>query len=149
LALHPYQFRTIVTIRERKHQGMDRKHFTPHILMALLFVMAACLTSVASRQAIAAPMPEIKKDCSLCHLDIGKGPALRKPVSALCLECHEDRQAPNEHPVDIVPSMKVPKILPLNKGKITCITCHDPHSNAYGKLLRVPQRQLCTQCHPM
>ncbi len=118
------------------------------VLIVLLILMAAWSASAASRQAPAAPLPEIKKDCSLCHLDIQKGPELKKPVSVLCIGCHQDRQAPNEHIVDVVPSMKV-KTLPLSGGKITCTTCHDPHRNTYGKLLRVPQNKLCSHCHRM
>ncbi len=94
-------------------------------------------------------IPEIKKDCSLCHLSQpgSKGTApLKKPVAELCIECHPERKAPSEHRVDIVPSMKVAK-LPLTNGTMTCVTCHDPHANAYGKMLRVPAKSLCMQCH--
>ncbi len=124
---------------------MHTNPFAVRIPMALLLVMAAWFMA-GSRQAPAGPLPEIKKDCSLCHLDIQKGPALKSSLSGLCIRCHPDRMAPNEHRVDIVPTMKVNN-LPLSAGKITCITCHDPHSNKYGKLLRVPQNQLCSRCH--
>jgi predicted CXXCH cytochrome family protein len=126
-------------------------HMNPvsqRVLIVLIVVATAGLASAERGQVPAAPLPEIKKDCSLCHLDIQKGPALKKTVSDLCIDCHPDRKAPNEHKVDIVPSMQV-KTLPLSAGKITCITCHDPHRNTYGKLLRVPQNKLCSQCHRM
>jgi predicted CXXCH cytochrome family protein len=53
---------------------------------------------------------------------------------------------PAEHKVNVVPSMRV-KGLPLSDGKITCVTCHDPHKNRYGKLLRVKAKELCLTCH--
>ncbi len=91
-------------------------------------------------------IPEIKKDCGICHADISKGPALKKPLSGLCLDCHPDRSAPREHKVDIVPAVTV-RTLPLFDGKMTCATCHDPHSNDYGKMLRMRGKDLCLQCH--
>jgi predicted CXXCH cytochrome family protein len=96
------------------------------------------------------PMPEIKKDCTTCHLDAvpQTGGELKKGLSALCLDCHPDRKAPAEHKVDMVPPMKV-KGLPLTDGKMTCATCHDPHRNLHGKLLRMNPRDLCIVCHPL
>ncbi len=95
------------------------------------------------------PLPEIKKDCTICHVteNAGNGALLKKKPSELCLDCHPDRVPPGEHKVDIPPSMPVKK-LPLTDGKITCITCHDPHKNLYGALLRLPQTELCMVCHP-
>jgi predicted CXXCH cytochrome family protein len=54
--------------------------------------------------------------------------------------------APNEHTVDVIPSMDVGG-LPLKEGKVTCVTCHDPHKNPYSMLLRVPAKDLCLVCH--
>jgi predicted CXXCH cytochrome family protein len=71
---------------------------------------------------------------------------LNKPLSELCLDCHAARKAPAEHRVDVVPAMAVQK-LPLSNGKMTCITCHDPHANKYGKMLRVRAKDLCFVCH--
>ncbi len=73
--------------------------------------------------------------------------ALKKAPSGLCLECHPDRVAPQEHRVGIAPSLE-PKKLPLADGKMTCVTCHDPHKNPYGTLLRMPETELCLACHP-
>jgi len=94
------------------------------------------------------PLPQIKKDCDTCHLPAGthKPGELKKPLSGLCLDCHRDRKAPAEHKVDIVPTMEV-KGLPLFDGKIACPTCHDPHTNAHGSMLRMPATDLCRVCH--
>lgn len=110
---------------------------------------AAVSPPAVSRPPAAYPLPESKKDCSTCHLPAGTGtsPALKNKLSALCLDCHMDRVAPSEHQVDIVPKMEV-KGLPLTDGRITCFTCHDPHRNPHGGLLRKPETELCLSCHP-
>jgi predicted CXXCH cytochrome family protein len=95
-------------------------------------------------------LPEAKKDCAMCHLShVVKQEAalLKMPLQELCIECHPDRKAPAEHKVDISPKM-APEKLPLSQGKMTCITCHDPHKNPYGSLLRMPRKDLCSRCHP-
>jgi predicted CXXCH cytochrome family protein len=114
--------------------------------VTLLLLLAAGARS--GERPVEHPFPEIKKNCALCHRD-GSAPqeGLRKPVSGLCLDCHPERTAPAEHKVDIVPAMDV-RGLPLTAGKITCVTCHDPHRNTFGSLLRKKQTDLCLSCHP-
>jgi len=91
-----------------------------------------------------------KHECSYCHITSDKtaGMLRKASLSALCAECHPDRMGPNEHRVDIAPSMKVVE-LPLSKdGKITCATCHDPHEQSgHPLLLRVAPSELCLKCH--
>ncbi len=113
------------------------------LLLPLLLPALSCVFFAPTGK-----LPEIKKDCTICHEgDAKKGPAvLIRPLSELCLLCHQDRKAAGEHRVDIVPAMKVKK-LPLSEGKLTCITCHDPHANRYGKMLRVRPKDLCGRCH--
>ena len=123
------------------------------ILAAVCGALLMTGPSDASQQKArpeAYPLPEIKKDCTTCHLAAvpQKAGELNKNLSALCLDCHPDRRAPAEHKVDMVPSMAV-KGLPLTDGKMTCVTCHDPHRNLHGKLLRMNPRDLCIVCHPL
>ncbi|MBI1335740.1 MAG: hypothetical protein GC164_02125 [Phycisphaera sp.] len=73
-----------------------------------------------------------------------------------CDECH-DIDPSQSHPVDVIPSMRVPANLPLDQGRVTCATCHDAsdinaHSQArqdHTPLLRssLTGRAFCTQCH--
>jgi predicted CXXCH cytochrome family protein len=61
------------------------------------------------------------------------------------------------HPVGVSPSMKVPDELPLENGRMTCLTCHQgPHpaiSNGQviqstGSMLRdTASGNLCLECH--
>ncbi len=132
---------------------MDVKRVTI-IAAACLFTFAsACAETTRQppgRPPSGYPLPEVKKECDTCHLPAGtrKVGELKKNLSGLCLDCHRNREAPAEHKVDIVPKMEV-KDLPLFNGKITCVTCHDPHRNTHGTLLRMNPRDLCLVCHPL
>lgn len=93
--------------------------------------------------------PAEKHQCDYCHVFTDKSPgaALKAPLSGLCVGCHTGRTAAGEHVVDIVLAMKVDE-LPLSNGKMTCVTCHDPHEKSgQPKLLRVKQTELCLKCH--
>lgn len=95
------------------------------------------------------PVPEIKKQCITCHSSnepSRNSATLNKPLSGLCLDCHPDRKPGLEHTVDVIPSMSV-VTLPLTEGKMTCVTCHDPHKNRYGNMLRIKPKELCLRCH--
>jgi len=123
-----------------------------HLLQGLILVMlllgAAGTLSAAVVPDIKGNMPEIKKDCKTCHVPHGSGGmlALKEPVTQLCISCHPDRKGSAEHKVDIVAPLPVPG-LPLTEGKVTCITCHDPHSNNNGMMLRISTEKLCLACH--
>jgi predicted CXXCH cytochrome family protein len=121
------------------------------LLFFALFLCApgcAGITAPAPK-AEAFRLPPIKQDCTTCHVSLQKeqgAPLLKKPLEELCSECHPERTAPTEHKVGIIPSMKV-GALPLADNRLTCITCHDPHSNRFGRMLRVPAKDLCQSCH--
>jgi|Deesub1362B_J571_1020462.scaffolds.fasta_scaffold00365_14 predicted CXXCH cytochrome family protein len=114
-------------------------------LLSLALVLA--LAAVAAAQSSKAP--EIKQDCSLCHIshEMAAGGLLKAPVGQLCLGCHPQRVGATEHVVDVAPSMEVPPELPLRDGLLTCITCHDPHGGEFEAMLRVKPRELCQRCH--
>jgi predicted CXXCH cytochrome family protein len=65
-----------------------------------------------------------------------------------CLNCHEAHL----HPLNVSPKksdVKIPPEFPtLPTGKITCTSCHSPHSSDYYFLLRKPgEKELCISCH--
>jgi predicted CXXCH cytochrome family protein len=111
----------------------------------LLLLIVGCASHLNGHEG---QLPEIKKDCTICHLsqDGRPGGILKKPLSGLCLECHPARKVPNEHKVDISPAMTVTD-LPLAEGKMTCVTCHDPHSATFPNMLRTAPKELCFRCH--
>jgi len=66
----------------------------------------------------------------------------------LCLECHNAHL----HPVNVSPTKPgtiIPPEFPtLPGGRITCISCHTPHSSNYAYFLRrSDQTGLCVSCH--
>ncbi|MDH5444579.1 MAG: cytochrome c3 family protein [Gammaproteobacteria bacterium] len=63
----------------------------------------------------------------------------------LCIECHSERADKGEHQINIVPTGGTGP-LPLVEGKLSCTTCHDPHSTQ-GKQLRISAKTLCLTCH--
>lgn len=73
-------------------------------------------------------------------------------VSAMeaCRPCHENQDTAT-HPVNVYPKpgMTIPPEYPtLPDGRITCSTCHKPHSSDYRYLTRKQsKRELCIGCH--
>lgn len=72
------------------------------------------------------------------------------PGAENCAQCHSFNPT-FSHPVNIVPSMRVPDRLPLDDGKLTCVTCHTvtgpEHTTAGDPQLRMAAGQLCMSCH--
>ncbi len=70
--------------------------------------------------------------------------------SAVCKNCHPDQNRAT-HPVNVYPKpgMTIPPEYPtLPDGRITCNSCHNPHSSDYEYLSRKPgKRELCVGCH--
>jgi len=104
-------------------------------------------------------------DCAACHsvhkakggylsrVVYGETSPMEPPVDGFCLACHDPegmaehkikQSVFNEHPVGVDnPSDKLPG------DKISCATCHDPHTHK-EELLRIPVKgssQLCLTCH--
>ncbi|BCO10287.1 hypothetical protein GF1_26630 [Desulfolithobacter dissulfuricans] len=69
----------------------------------------------------------------------------------VCRTCHEDYWQGTSHPVNIRPSKRVqiPDSYPvLSDGRITCISCHEPHaSNNDARIRQASKRDLCIDCH--
>lgn len=95
---------------------------------------------------------EFSGRCNFCHMTLpkaGKVTKFSRSISFLCLECHNMPQE-NSHPIGMVPSMRVPEEFMLDwGGKMTCVTCHDPHAAANNQYLRTETRgrNFCTLCH--
>jgi DmsE family decaheme c-type cytochrome len=71
--------------------------------------------------------------CSDCHSIHTK----KKPLKA-CKSCHADTLA----------AFELPSHHPLREGRMSCVSCHDPHAATEAQL-RTEQRvnDLCFQCH--
>ncbi|MDA8169268.1 MAG: hypothetical protein M0Z59_06155 [Nitrospiraceae bacterium] len=125
---------------------MKKLSLIPAFLLA--FIPALLVHAGAERKKPEGKIPEIMRACNTCHLPhaMGGGMGLKKPLSRLCLDCHPGRRGATEHVVDVAPPFAVGG-LPLAGGKMTCITCHDPHGGKYGKMLRIDEVSLCRGCH--
>lgn len=78
------------------------------------------------------------------------------PSASSCAACHP-MDPLFSHPVGQVPTMAVPDYLPLDNGRVSCLTCHDSGSAAHDRaktrhdgMLRpeaAATGNLCMQCH--
>ena len=85
-----------------------------------------------------------KKDCLQCHK--GNGDALKPEMAGICVSCHKT-QKEKDHRIGIPAGEKRAKNLPLEDGKVTCHTCHDPHGSRFRAYLRTRPEDLCSSCH--
>jgi len=77
-------------------------------------------------------------------------------TSSDCVLCHAIDEPTFSHPTDVRPTFAIPADLPLENGRLTCITCHrdDSASHAVSRdvhdgFLRgaTPGHVFCAQCH--
>ncbi len=76
--------------------------------------------------------------CTTCH-DSLAGPETRskKREPALCLACHGDVGA----------EFRLPNHHPLERGAVTCTSCHDVHQEDHGFLSLASRKDRCVACH--
>jgi len=99
--------------------------------------------------------------CIECHVHLpfaGSTTTLHNDVGKVCNTCHQQHHgadAMRSHPVDSVPSMRIPRDMPLDdRGRLTCITCHafhgeyqDDDGNKRFYLKRSSGSVFCFSCH--
>lgn len=75
---------------------------------------------------------------------------LIKNSENVCLACHEKEGTlkTHRHPYNVKPKNKLLVDLQLNeKGRLECISCHNPHSAKVEHLLKVSGEYSCVGCH--
>ncbi len=88
-------------------------------------------------QFLAGPHGKAAMDCTNCHEDLMKKGS-RKPDSIkICLSCHEN----------VAAKFKLNERHRLQKGLLSCITCHDPHAPDARERLAGFKHQMCLRCH--
>ncbi len=92
--------------------------------------------------------------CKSCHVyleETGRAALLENASpDELCASCHPGRKAPGEHRVGMLMDQgdRMNTTLPLPEGKVSCISCHEPHGlSGNEKLLRQTPEMLCASCH--
>ncbi len=83
--------------------------------------------------------------------DRGAPSAKVEASSASCITCHQMDHVLS-HPIGVRPRGSVPLTLPLEEGKVGCITCHDPALHrqtirSYALREGMEGAGLCRQCH--
>lgn len=97
--------------------------------------------------------------CVTCHNAKGEGlhewsASTHAMEGVSCLECHSVHQAKN--PLDsckgchaeVYAQLQLPSHHPVREGKMTCVSCHNPHRSTEAQLntdMRV--NDLCYECH--
>ncbi len=94
---------------------------------------------------------KVTEDCQYCHKRGANMNEFGMNKRFLCMKCHKFK----EHPAkgiaasSIIMSSLIPGVILDKKGKISCTTCHDPHSKDQlnFKLRVVDDMTICEACH--
>ena len=85
--------------------------------------------------------PPVAEDCTTCHDfsvgDEGTTVSLMDSEPALCVFCHDDKEAAVEMELEA----------PHMPAADSCLICHDPHASEHEHVLLSPTIELCAECH--
>ncbi len=133
-------------------------------MIASTLILAAVLAANSPAGTDTAHDGILNVPCVECHahLPFSKGvPSLRTDVSDVCSNrCHQKSHgtdAMRSHPINVVPSMRIPPDMMQNgQNKIVCVTCHtfhgeyrDESGNKQYYLRRPRGKAFCYSCHKM
>ncbi len=99
--------------------------------VVLLFVFMFMLFTLSAESEANGAHDFDKFDCFKCHRSPQKDPTnlVNKSITELCMPCHKMVVKTSSHPIEMEPySAKVPTQMPLRNSFVTCVTCHDIHS---------------------
>lgn len=91
-------------------------------------------------------------NCTKCHdpHSTSNRWVLTQNSEKVCLTCHLEQGTlqSHEHPYNVKPKRLLQAELKLtSKGKLECLSCHNPHSTNSPHLLRTEQEFTCLGCH--
>lgn len=112
--------------------------------LALILVFFASAPAAAQKDLPPNPHSEMYKNpgCDRCHNYYGGSLDPHEfivPIPEGCWECHTKKMLGNSHPIGIDPRysdvpVEIPDDLPLEDGKLSCGTCHQPHRDHLAKI---------------
>lgn len=120
----------------------------------LFFLAASCFAEAGGHG------PD-RPRCYDCHYRLPSHnirPSFNEGIGEVCSRCHtvhHGKKQRNSHVVYVLPSMKIPKDMPLDvRGKLSCVTCHSYHighdvmeGSKRFLLRREPGKTFCYACH--
>lgn len=105
--------------------------------LGLLLVVLALSTAPAAPLLPTNPHQSLneKEACPGCHAYFRGTLAPHEFVVAIpekCWECHSQKALGRSHPIGVEPSrsnadIEIPEEFPLEDGKVSCGSCHNPH----------------------
>jgi len=139
-ASHPFSPETVnCTSCHSLHHSFPKQSFATHAKYAKTKKgepQSTCLMCHADKQALigknihlgTSPQkqhqwPEDEGTCLDCHDPHGKP----KPLKQLCAECHGEMKGTHSASIQAMVGTPAAKNVVLTKGKVDCMTCHDPH----------------------
>lgn len=94
------------------------------IFICLIFIVAGSLVYGLSGQS----HKFSESQCIDCHSDSNNDPFNFQPtIDRTCNSCHLQLENKKSHPSGVLPTMDIPKDMPLIEGKLACVTCHYAH----------------------
>lgn len=106
-------------------------------LLGLLLVALALTRAPADPRLPSNPHQSMneKEACAGCHAYYKGTLEPREFVVAIpekCWECHSQKELGRSHPIGVDPrhssqKIEVPEDIPLEDGKVSCGSCHNPH----------------------
>lgn len=122
--------------------------------LPVLILVALALTPAPA----ASPLPpnphqsmSASTGCSECHAFYGEVLDPHEFVVAIpekCWACHSKKSLGRSHPIGVDPSdapagvVEVPEDLPLENGKVSCGSCHEPHMAFLSKTKAFPDQEV-------
>ena len=107
------------------------------------------LQGIMDKPKVHAPL--IKGGCTACHDPHGSNFKLflSADIIGTCFSCHPGiREKGNNHPITGHP-VSGPSDPSMEDSKFSCVSCHNPHSSEYNKLLPGAEPiMICMKCHP-
>lgn len=129
--------------------------FESNLLAAPEAICLPCHPMAEANQRPVQHRPFLEGKCTACHDPHATSHrwVLVRDSEELCLTCHDAAEGGDlrnhTHPYNVKPKQKLAQNLELTpRGRLECLSCHDPHATNSVRLLRTDAGNICMGCHP-